>query len=93
VVRNVSIALSSLGWVIPQSVAAGSGGTIATPWVSYDPHVPGVIRNSSASEKCPGCNGTGAPLIVAGDPTSGHDLNKTCGVCGGSGFVKAERKT
>jgi DnaJ-class molecular chaperone len=55
--------------------------------------VTGVIRNSSASEKCPGCNGTGAPLIVAGDPTSGHDLNKTCGVCGGSGFVKAERKT
>jgi DnaJ-class molecular chaperone len=46
-----------------------------------------VVRRHTESEKCEKCNGTGAPLIVPGDPTSGHRLTETCDACQGSGYV------
>jgi hypothetical protein len=36
---------------------------------------------------CQACNGKGAALLVPGDPTRGHDLNKNCAACNREGFV------
>lgn len=48
----------------------------------------GVIKREWLSDKCAKCGGTGAPFIVPGDPTSGHDLKGTCDACGGEGFIR-----
>lgn len=48
--------------------------------------MPGVVKHEHIFEKCPKCNGTGAPFLIPRDPTSGHDLQKLCDACVGSGL-------
>jgi len=47
----------------------------------------GIHRREQVQEKCEKCNGTGAPLFVPGDLTSGNDHTKTCPACGGKGYI------
>jgi DnaJ-class molecular chaperone len=53
----------------------------------------GVVRRELISEKCEKCGGTGAPFLIPGDPTSGHDLNKTCDRCNGAGYIHSVKQS
>ena len=53
----------------------------------------GIIKREEILEKCEKCDGKGAPLLIPGDPTSGHDLTKTCDACGGRGSIAKIRES
>jgi DnaJ-class molecular chaperone len=53
----------------------------------------GIHRREEIQEKCEKCNGTGAPFVIPGDPTSGNDLSKTCDACDGKGYLSTIKES